>query len=582
MNDKISNRSKAIQLQKRIFRTLRNEVRVLLGPPPPSIQKYERENQIDFKTKKLSPLTKSELIQSVCSVDVTFIADFHTFDQSQRTALRIIREAWHAAPDASWYIGLELIPSQFQQELDNFQSGKLPLDSFHKLISYESEWGFPWRNYLPIFDWARENRVRLIALNRPKIFFPNSENLELLKRDEWAAGIITDLVEAIRPTRPKIIVIYGELHVGTRHLPRSLHQVSKRALKKPLSWVTIHQNEEKVFWYLEKHPYELHTPVVRLRKNVFCVLSSPPWIKLQSLVSFLEGDVEWHTSPPKAPIEEKNEENSSRPEDEERETEDYGAHEPDYLSIFASYGRTIAEFLEIPPPSYEDLNLFTFSQIDFLNSLEAEKSLSAAEIRLIRFHVKYNQKIYIPKMRIAYLASPSLNGVAELASMHLLRSRNPWNSLPLKIQNEEDFYRRILEMAFGFLGSLILNPRRKCDLADDHRRRIKDLRQGEKPAVPHEQSARTLAMKWIQHSSSNLESSITRPFRIGIFTPAAKMVGQVLGLKLHRATLAERISLQEVRSLFFRMNENSAKDQYLHFFQYVGDVPTPDTKMDHL
>jgi uncharacterized iron-regulated protein len=61
-----------------------------------------------------------------------------------------------------------MIPSHLQWALDRFQSGDLSLDSFHEAIHYRKEWGFPWKHYAPLFEWARKKRIRVLALNRPK------------------------------------------------------------------------------------------------------------------------------------------------------------------------------------------------------------------------------------------------------------------------------------------------------------------------------------------------------------------------------------------------------------------------------
>jgi hypothetical protein len=276
---KHATRRKLLKQQMRIFNSLKSDSSRLLGATPEPIRRYEKEFQKDFaslKSGKVHPVGKIELINLIRSVDVSFVADFHTFPQAQRTALRLIRDAATSiSPRVSrerWFIGIEFISSKHQDALDDFQAGKLSLNEFLARINYHDEWGFPWRNYAPIFDWARENRVRLIALNRPREAIWRDLELrprsisDLKQRDEWAAGLITDLFQAETDAgrKPRMIVLYGELHVSTNHLPQHLRKVSKRQLGQALKTLSIHQNYDELYWQLARAGKEHNTQAVRL------------------------------------------------------------------------------------------------------------------------------------------------------------------------------------------------------------------------------------------------------------------------------------------------------------------------------
>jgi hypothetical protein len=568
-----STHRRALRLQKRIFRSLKSEASHLLGRPPASILKYEKENQGDFKVAnaRLTAITKTNLLEVVRQTDVTFIADFHTFDQAQRTALRIIRDAISpevATAKTTWYIGLELIPSQFQNALDNFQAGKITLELFHKLISYDAEWGFQWSNYEPIFAWAREHQIRIIALNRPRQIYQRREEKELLERDQWAAGIITDLFHGAgnRPPRPKMIVLYGELHIGTKHLPHQITKISRSYLHHPISWVTIHQNEDRLFWKLAEQDREIKTEALKLKKNVYCVFSSTPWAKLQSLVSWIEGGFP----------------NSSE-------------NEQDDLSIFSTYGKTIAEFLDIAAPTYESVHVFTLAQADFLENWEKKKCFTPAELKLIRFHVTHNQRIYIPRAGIAYLGSSTHNGTAELAAIHLLRTKN--NSVNIFTFQEDDFFRLILEATFGFFGSLILNPRRKCDLYQDHLNRLKNLEEirdkanssrPKEETFPGEKVAREITVGILRKrtfTGTDLKTWVSQRSQAPALMMAARYLGQICGKKLHQAVLDETVQIATIRDLFI-----SRPDRGNHFYaqtygelgDLISPIETAPSKLDFL
>ena len=565
----ISPHEKLLLLQHRIFRSLHQEADRLLGEQPKEIKKYEKQYETDLAKlgKSMQSVSKNELIKTIRSHDVTFVADFHTFHQAQRTALRIMRDA--ILPDEYWWVGLELIPSHFQDILDQFQAGKIDLQTFHEKIQYEDQWGFPWKNYAPIFDWARERGVRLIALNRPREFFHASASLrraktdtELQSRDQWAAGIITDLfsTEIKRKNHYRMLVLYGELHLSHTHLPKQLAEISKTFLKTPLSWSCVHQNNDLIYWKLAKAQKENYVNILRFKKNSFCIISSTPWTKLQSLVTWAEGDSHLLTL-------------------SASDFEDEITHETDYLSMFKSYGQTISEFLNITPPLYEKLTVKTIQQADFVDSVT--ERYSQKEKKIISHFIRSNQEIYLAQESIAYLGTPSQNRVAELAAFHLLKTRTKTSELTSK--SRDDFFRLILEASFGFFGSLVINPRRKCDLIADHARRLKELKKINKNINKQEIMARRLTLKIFEQKKSikQLEST---PLCLMM---SARYVGQILGKKLYQALLAEEVTLDFVRKNFFskelqRESKNHYENVYIALLKSTQNIKLGPSKREIL
>lgn len=62
-------------------------------------------------------------------------------------------------------IGLEMFTMESQRKLDQWVSGKLPLQEFKEL--YSRNWTLPWHFYEEILLYARDNRIPLIGLNLP-------------------------------------------------------------------------------------------------------------------------------------------------------------------------------------------------------------------------------------------------------------------------------------------------------------------------------------------------------------------------------------------------------------------------------
>jgi hypothetical protein len=568
-----------LALQKKIHRSLQQQALGLLGEMPESIRRYEREYREDFNRIPRRPqiAQKGELIQEIRKADVTLIGDYHTFAQAQRTALRILREA--AQRGESWYLGLEMFSSHKQDSLDRFQLGQLSEENFLKEIGYEEEWGFPWRHYAPIIHWAIRNQIKLIALNRPAVLRQTDEadENELYERDRWAAGIITDTFQAARAAqvkRPRMIVLYGELHIGKKHLPQTIKEVSTSSLKRSLRTLILHQNHDALYWKMASQGRELEAQVIRLKQGSYCVLASPPWAKWQSVINWAEGAHTIPTASSRAKFQSLSDNDSD--DDYEDDCEDDETIDP--LSLMTQYAAIVSEFFGLSRPSFDELDVYTIRNADFSENLK-DSHLSPLEKRLIRYHVLHHHRIYLPSHPIAYLGAPNENGAAEIASIHLFRSAigrtGTFNTSAKKQldQKAASFYQWILDHSFGFLGSLVLNPRRKCDLIADHEQRISELKKGAKPSYPHEKAARELAHQILSSaieagSSKPPEALITylkTPSLVPALFFAARYVGFALAKQIHHAFMQEKIDLNELKRVFFGEADSSLPPSYWRF-----------------
>jgi hypothetical protein len=571
-------RRQLLLTQKKIYTSLKLESEQLLGETPQPIVRYEREYQKEFtpllaETKKLKPLRKSQLISEIRGADVTLIADFHTFAQAQRTALRLIRDA--IRPGENWCIGVEMVPSHFQSELDRFQAGKLSLQEFHEIIDYRSDWGFPWAHYRPLFEWAKEHKVRLIALNRPKeLFYPYTPSaralVDLRKRDEWSAGIISDVFSE---KRCKMIILYGELHVGRTHLPHEIQRISKAFMKKPLKCVSIHQNHDGLFWKLAEMRRPEGADIFEVGrqagKSSFCVFSGTPWAKLQSLVSWAESFSE----------------HDSFDEDEQADSDFDSEFEADYHHWMATYSDFLAELFKIPRLETESLAIKTADEADFLSDAFRRARFLPEERKMLRFLIENGFRTYIPRIETLFLSSPSANGAAELAALHLYRKTV--GSAQIFSNHPDDFYRTVIESLFGFFGSLLLNPKRKCDLPSDHERRIRQLLFKKGTAIRIEREARTLALRFWSHkkATKELERDLKDPELQLATVAAAIFLGRMLAQKLNRAFLHEEITLAEIRELILHKPSRSGRGymyQYRALVKRIADKQIEKSKQERL
>lgn len=74
-------------------------------------------------------------------------------------------------------IGLEQVQVQYQHVLDDYVSGNIDIDKMKELVQWETRWTWPFDQYQPIFETAKELGIRLVALN------VDSEDLAVVERD---------------------------------------------------------------------------------------------------------------------------------------------------------------------------------------------------------------------------------------------------------------------------------------------------------------------------------------------------------------------------------------------------------------
>src|SRR5262249_4499691 len=78
--------------------------------------------------------------------------------------LDIIRRLHMVAPD-HWAIGVEYFQRSFQPYLDAYIAGSISEREFIIKTEYFDRWGYDYRLYRPIFRYAREQHIPLVAWN---------------------------------------------------------------------------------------------------------------------------------------------------------------------------------------------------------------------------------------------------------------------------------------------------------------------------------------------------------------------------------------------------------------------------------
>jgi hypothetical protein len=213
------------------------------------------------------------------------------------------------------------------------------------------------------------------------------------------------------------------------------------------------------------------------------------------------------------------------------------------------------------------------ADLGFIERLKRSKKFTAREMKEIRAHILASESSYIPRARLVYLATLSINHAAEEAS-HYLRHHLSGEGEKQPAGLIDSFYGRVINEAIGFLGSKIVNPKRKCAhqlelaevAADPSRTKLE--REAARYVLAHKKMERGHHIAWL--------SSVFGA-RGEIVNAVTHLLGYMLGDQLYYALVRGKISREEARHLYFRPvePEGASLVLYLQLIARVRNVTVP-------
>ena len=105
----------------------------------------------------------SSLVEKVSDKQVVFVGESHDQYQHHLNQLAIIKGLHAKHSDLA--IGLEFFFQPYQSVLDRYIRGEIDESDLIRQTDYFNRWRFDYRLYRPIFRYAREQGIPLIALN---------------------------------------------------------------------------------------------------------------------------------------------------------------------------------------------------------------------------------------------------------------------------------------------------------------------------------------------------------------------------------------------------------------------------------
>lgn len=474
-----------------------------------------------------------ELERAIDASRVVYVGDYHTLPQSQRAFLRLMRRL---PAGRAVTIGLEFFQGRHQRELDAWMNHTISEEVFRRRIDYVEQTPLgTWESFAPILELARERGYRVLALDSVG---RGAAGETLRTRDRYAAARLAKVIRE-RPDDLAMVLV-GELHVCPKHLPRDV-QRALGADEGAIAQLVVYQNCHEIYWQLESRGREHDVEVVRLRAREYCLMNTPPIVCQQSFLNWL--DVEDGMTAPDAP-----EQN------------------------FKEYARLIAEFFDVPlGGALDEVELATVVDLSFLSRLRRRGDFSASDMRKIRQQVLNSESYFIPRAKMVYLGNLSVNHASEEAT-HFLRFVTSGSDEPLLLIDA--FYARCLEEALGFLGSKIINHKRKCAREADLLR----LRRARTTSVTLREMAR-LALKHIRMEQGWPVRDMSDVYGCGaaMFNAVTHVLGYRLGERLYHGLVEGQLHKATVRQLFYERfeGEGVAISRYFGLVADTAEVELP-------
>ncbi len=520
-----------IGLRYEITRRLQGHVHALLGGQSQAFDRYEKEYKKEIH-RSWKASDRNQLLTQVEKSSIVFMGDFHALKQSQKAHLRILK----SLPDLNFdfdklILCIECIEQRFQHVLDQYLMGNLSDRDFLKSVEWKRNWGFPWDHYRPLFRWAQKNKIKIFALNSRT---SDSSAKSLHQRDRLAAEVVHQVYK--KNLDHKIFVIYGDLHIASKHLPAILFRKNASLKKKSLQ---IFQNSEGVYFQMLKKEIEHQVDVVRFSQNQFCLQNVPPWVKWQNYLLFLEKQ-------------------SDRGFDEDLDLTDH----------VAAYLRVINHDLGFEA-SAEQFTLLSLNDREMWVRLQND--LRGNDLLLVQDWIEKDRSFYIPQTYQAYLGRSSVNSAAQLAMLIFYSQLSQQKKIPS--QMPQDFHALIWLEAIQYLGSKLINPKRKTDTLAD----IKSAAAGS--AFEKEVLQLALSQKMAEVSFSAQRSRgrhVFKPRRQKVYYQAARILGGMMGEKIYYAYRKKMISQSNLLKLLRQsINDEAFSQRYWELVDLVEGMPEP-------
>ncbi|MBD1845569.1 ChaN family lipoprotein [Cyanobacteria bacterium FACHB-63] len=120
---------------------------------------------VSVSTPTQQKLDPQMVLKQLRQSRVIYLGETHDSEADHRAQLEIIRSLHQQNPKLA--IGMEMFQRPFQSGLDSYLAGASTATRLREFTEYDKRWGYSWEFYYPIINFAKENRLPVVALNTP-------------------------------------------------------------------------------------------------------------------------------------------------------------------------------------------------------------------------------------------------------------------------------------------------------------------------------------------------------------------------------------------------------------------------------
>ncbi len=113
--------------------------------------------------KGASAIDNAALLERMATQQVVLLGESHDSAEDHRWQWQLLAQLHGRRPQL--VLGLEMFPRRLQPVLDQWIAGSFSEQEFLQKSEWDKVWGYEARDYLPLFHFARMNRLPMIALN---------------------------------------------------------------------------------------------------------------------------------------------------------------------------------------------------------------------------------------------------------------------------------------------------------------------------------------------------------------------------------------------------------------------------------
>ncbi|MBS1191672.1 MAG: hypothetical protein H6R10_3464 [Rhodocyclaceae bacterium] len=113
--------------------------------------------------ERLRPASAGAVLTEMARRDVVLLGEHHDQDDDHHWQVHSLAALQAQRPNM--VIGFEMFPRRVQPVLDRWVKGELTVKQFLEESDWDKVWNMPAELYLPLFQFARINRIPMVALN---------------------------------------------------------------------------------------------------------------------------------------------------------------------------------------------------------------------------------------------------------------------------------------------------------------------------------------------------------------------------------------------------------------------------------